>query len=307
MPHQRTASIRSPPHKRVKSSEERPELGQYRSHPAPTMPATVTTTATTKPTECGEVLDRTTVGILYSTGVDLTSFHRFSELDKNLRLKIWALAAHPPRTHFIEIYHYTAAVYNISARLRYVPPLPSVFSATSESRQAVISAQGGEVISLVTRPHRTEFYLNFQHDILFLSSRFASGLHASETYRLREMESLVPYPHLARLRRIVVTYSGVDDYSRIAFSMRWLKQLETLYVAMMDWWSKRTVTRLLRKGVPGQGTVAMKIERNLADLEGEETDDDSDKEEFGDSSVTKRNVRVVEVELRLEEGEKKCH
>jgi hypothetical protein len=128
----------------------------------------------------------------------------------------------------------------------------------------------------MTPPSYTKFYFNFMHDILFLSSRFSTIFHTTETYRLKELNNLVPFYHLKSLRRICITYSGMDDYSGVSNAMRWLQGMETLYMAMMDRWSKKTVKRLLARGIPKSGSVSEKIEERLREADDEETEDESE-------------------------------
>lgn len=101
---------------------------------------------------------------------------------------------------------------------------------------------------------------------------------------------------------MVVTYAGLDDYSQIANTMRWLSGMEVLYVAMMDWWSKRSVKRMLRKGVPRRGDVSGRIEKVVREAEAEETDDEDEEETDRKERLRVRGLRrILEVELRLEE------
>ncbi|KAF2268971.1 hypothetical protein CC78DRAFT_575518 [Lojkania enalia] len=235
--------------------------------------------------------------------VNLSEFHLFGQLPRHLRAKIWTFACPPPRTRFLEIYAHTKTPYTSDARIRFIPRLCPLFHTTSESRAAIMAAHGGRIVCLYTRPKQTWFYFNFERDILFLSSRFSATdePRPNETYRLRELECLMPYQYLSQVRRLAVTYSGTDDYSRIALVLRWLKRLETLYVPIIDWWSSRPVKRLVRQGFPSVGDVSDSISSNLEDLEGEETEDE-DEDEVG--GRVERKVRVTEVELRLDEGNK---
>ncbi|KAF2736799.1 hypothetical protein EJ04DRAFT_562073 [Polyplosphaeria fusca] len=234
----------------------------------------------------------------------LTTFPLFPLLPHLIRLRIWILASPSPRTHFLELYAHSKTAYTHRVRVRYIPPLDPLFSACTDSRNAIGILQGGRIISLNTRPRRTHMYFNHDHDILFLSSRFKDGMVTSETQRLRGLEGVMGCADLRHVRRVVVTYSGVDDYASVALAMRWLKGLETLYVGMVDWWSERGVRRRVRRGSPRMGEVEGVIGRRLGELEGEETSDEEEEEEGGEcrGCGEKRSVRVVEVELRLEEG-----
>ncbi|KAF1997186.1 hypothetical protein P154DRAFT_622611 [Amniculicola lignicola CBS 123094] len=235
---------------------------------------------------------------LYSTKTNLATFHFFSRLPVKLRAYVWELASPPPRTHFLEVYHHAISA-STTVRIRYIPPLPALYHTSSESRSTIINLHGGEIIHFRTPPKDMSFCFNFKRDILFLSSRFATGGKVMrESIRLSALETILPYNYMVQLRRVVVTYSGRDKFETVALSMRWLKQLNTLYVAMMDWWSDRTVMRKLRKGRPKKGHVTRRILKSLGEIYGEETDVE---DEDDDEVVFVRNVRVVEVELRLEE------
>jgi hypothetical protein len=116
------------------------------------------------------------------------------------------------------------------------------------------------------------------------------------------MNSLVPFFYIQRFRRVVITYSGMDDYSRVANQMRWLQGMETMYIVMMDWWSKRTVKRLLRKGIPRIGSVSNRIDAALREQEADETDDDDeDEEDKARKLAVRARRRIVECQLKLDE------
>jgi hypothetical protein len=263
--------------------------------------------------------DGQSLTFLYSTGVNLTTFHPFPRLPQDLRARIFTLASPPARTHFLEVYAYSATF--CDPRIRYIPRLPALFHATSESRKAIVDAQGGDLINLTT-PQKDErwiwdrktrrrvkipsklgyFYFNFNHDILFLGSRFLRNRPSNETYRLRQLENAISFCYLSRLKRIVVTYSGLDDYSEISGTLRWLDDLEVLYVAMQDKRSSMDVVRGLRKGYPRAGMVSAKILQVLSDAEGEETEDEEeDADSREERKMIRANRRVVEVDLRLDE------
>ncbi|KAF2463624.1 uncharacterized protein BDR25DRAFT_319831 [Lindgomyces ingoldianus] len=253
---------------------------------------------------------------LYSTGSNLKSFSLFSKLPPNLQTKIFTLAAPPPRTHFLEIYNYQKLSHKSqNVRIRYIPPLPALFHTTHVSRVAIMAFHGGEIISLHTPPlNKTFFYFNFAYDIVFLSSRFlgpeptssfeksiAPSTDFTETFRLRAMEGLMPFQHLKRLRRVVLTYSGHDEYKMFTYHLRWFKNLEVLYIAMVDWWSERQVKRAVRKGKIKVGAIREAIQGRLEKYKGEETDDDEDEDHSEEGVEEKKEIRVVEVELRLDE------
>ncbi|KAF1844906.1 uncharacterized protein K460DRAFT_365852 [Cucurbitaria berberidis CBS 394.84] len=137
---------------------------------------------------------------------------------------------------------------------------------------------------------------------MFLSSRFTAACNTAETFRLRELSSLLPLRFINRIRRLLVTYSGLDTYTRIGPVMRPYASLEVLYIGMVDWWSNRMVKRLVRKGNPKTGSVAQKIADVVAETEAEETDDDEETEEHLSKRVAVRERRrIVEVEVRLDE------
>lgn len=238
---------------------------------------------------------------LSSTGGALTTFPLFPKLPVSLRARILSYAAPGPRTRFLELFGYEAPTY--TPKIRYIPPLPTFFHVSRETRHFSICHEGGSLIHFFAREiEGRKFYFNFANDIVFLSSRFTPAGKSTETFRLRELSTLLAPPFLSRLRRVVVTYSGRDDYAAIGGVVRPYVCLETLYVAMSDWWSERGVRTRLRNGKPPAGYVAWSVERVMREADAEEADDEgeSDGENEGKMQVRLRR-RVVECELRLDE------
>ncbi|KAH7089988.1 hypothetical protein FB567DRAFT_547526 [Paraphoma chrysanthemicola] len=247
-----------------------------------------------------DVADSPVPDLLYSTGRDLDIFHLFPKLEAKHRNRICLLALSAPRTRFLEVYGYTH--FNIAPKIRYVPPLPTLFNTSRELRQLSIAHEGGELIRFADDLPKIKFYFNFDRDIIFLSSRFMKGQNTTETFRLREFTSLFPLSVTSRLCRILVTYSGMDSYERIGPMFRPLINLDIFYLGMMDWWSGKTVKRLLRKGVPAPDAMAHKIESIVKKTEAEETDDDEESREDWMGRIMKRQARrIVECEVRLDE------
>lgn len=187
------------------------------------------------------------------------------------------------------------------------PPsrLPPLFAVSRETRDFSITHEGGTLAHLfaVTKPENT-FYINFERDIIFLSSRFTPSGKSTETSRLRELSSLLKSTFLAKVRKVVVTYSGLDDFSESSNGEVLLDyhELETLYVAMCDWWSDRAVRTKLRQGRPMEGYVKFKIEAEMRIAEGEETEDEEESaEEYEARRAGRAKRKVVECELRLNE------
>ncbi|KAF2024979.1 hypothetical protein EK21DRAFT_117234 [Setomelanomma holmii] len=250
-------------------------------------------------TDTGNVTDISGSDLLYSTGRDLEAFHLFSSLKPELRKRIWLLAAPAPRTRFLEMYRYID--FTLTPQLRYIPPLPPLFHTSRESRKLSITHEGGELVCFTDDPPE-QFYLNVERDIIFLSSRFNPDINTTETYRLRELTSFLPLPIISRLRRIVVTYSGLDSYEHIGPIFRTFTNLDAFYLAMMDWWSGKTMKRRLRKGRPKPDTMAEKVRNEVERTEAEETDDDEESEgERMERARKREGRRIVECEVRLDE------
>lgn len=238
---------------------------------------------------------------LYTTGRPLTTFHPFAILPANLRAHILLLTAPAPRTRYLELYAYTAPTY--MPRIRYIPPLPPLFHVSRETRSFSIAYEGGSLAHFfAVEKEAKKFYVNFERDIVFLSSRFAPSGKSTETFRLRELSSLLVPVFLPRLRRVAVTYSGRDDYAAIGEVLLHYEGLETLYVAMGDWWSEGSVNTGLRQRRPVAGYVQWKIGMEVSVAEGEETEDEDESEEVFDGKMEgRRRKRVVECDLRLDE------
>lgn len=244
------------------------------------------------------------------------SFTLFHKLPKHIRLLIWTFALPAPRTRFVEMYAYSSDTF-MPQKIRYIPPLPTLFSTTRESRKASVAHEGGELTHFLPPPFSLQrsktapqtgglFYFNFSLDILFLSSRFrdpANENRTLETYRLQEFASALPAHYVARLRRVLVTYSALDSYEKIGPVLRAYAGLETLYVGMLDLWSSKAVARVLRRGKPAVGCVAGRIRRVVEETEAEETEDEEESEEEVKKRMEVRaRRRIVEVEARPDEG-----
>lgn len=239
--------------------------------------------------------------ILYDTGRALTTFHPFLKLPCNIRSHIIALVAPEPRTRFLELFGYEAPSY--TPKIRYIPRLPPLFHVSRETRSFSITHEGGSLIHFFAKETKgRRFYFNFGRDTMFLSSRFTPSGKSTETFRLRELSTLLAPPFLSNLRRVVVTYSSLDDYKAIGCRLRPYVSLEKLYIAMSDWWSDRRVKTLLRNGKPQVGYVTWKIETYSRIAEGDETDDEEESQEEYERRIRFRQKRrVVECELWLDE------
>lgn len=223
-----------------------------------------------------------------------------------MRTRIWAWACPAPRTRYVEIYDFDCATFSV--KIRYIPRLPPLFHTSSESRRVGIAQEGGSIIDMYGNSifylcrHTIAFYFNFDRYILFLSSRFERGGRTTESVRLESVARLIPTEPLRQIKRLLVTYSGLDSYEQIGPTLRPYASLEVLYVGMKDQWSSRAVVRMLEKGKPSPNVVAEKINRNLIDTEAEETDDDEEPEEVSQLRLAVRTRRrIVEVDLRLDE------
>lgn len=224
-------------------------------------------------------------------------------------MQIWSLAVPKPRTRFVELHGYDS--FGSMPRTRYIPSLPALFSVSREARKASIANEGGELIHFTGNPSlipnkatvvNVNFYLNFNTDIMFLSSRFTATDDSTESYRLRELSFILPLRFLSRIRRLVVTYSGLDTYDLIGPLLRLYAGLEVLYIGMMDWWSNETVKQQLQRGYPVVGAVADKIQTVVQEVEAEETDDDEEPYEHVQKRLAVRaRRRILEVEVRLDE------
>lgn len=144
------------------------------------------------------------------------------------------------------------------------------------------------------------FYLNFSRDILLLPLRFTACGITTETTRLSTFADILPVHYLKRIRRVVVSYSGHDDYARMGTVLRLYSGLETLYLGMNDARLRKGVKKTLKAGSPGVGTMAQMVEGIVRETEDEETDDEGEGEDEGRERMAVRaRRRIVEVELRL--------
>ncbi|KAJ4403025.1 hypothetical protein N0V91_006771 [Didymella pomorum] len=241
--------------------------------------------------------------LLYSTSCILMTFHVFSKLPYNLRALILSYAAPTLRTRFVKLYGFASPSFN--PHIRYVPRLPQLFAVSRETRDFSIAHEGGTLAHLFATPKRENtFYFNFERDIIFLSSRFTPPGNFTETSRLRELRSLLKPAFLCQVRKIVVTYSSLDDFSESSIGGVFLNYdgLETLFVATCDWWSNKAVRTRLRQELPMEGYVKVKIEAKMRVAEGGETEDeDESAEEYEARTSGRAKRRVVECELRLGE------
>jgi hypothetical protein len=251
-----------------------------------------------------------------TTGETLTEFHPFTRLPPKIRELVWSLDAPAPRTRFVELHTYSTIDHIL--RLRYIPPLPPLFSTSRESRAFSITHEGGEIIKFNVddfnalfsfhgrkigdgaKQEEASFYFNFTQDILWLGNRFTAACNTTETSRLSTLSSILPLPYLSRIKKLLITYSGLDSYAMIGPTMRPYASLETLYLAMWDKGSKMSVRRMLRLGVPDVGVAARKIEEFVRRTEDEETDDDEESEDVTSGRLAVRaRRRILEVEVRL--------
>jgi hypothetical protein len=251
------------------------------------------------------------------TGETLETFHPFTRLLPQVRELIWSLAAPTPRTRFIELHTYS--IIDQIPRLRYIPPLPPLFSTCRESRNFSITHEGGEIICFSSADFTALFsfygrkigdspdtkkkvgcYFNFSRDILWLGNRFTAACNTTEISRLSTLSSILPLPYLSRIKKLLITYSGLDSYALIGPTMRPYASLETLYVAMYDKGSKKGVKKMLKHGVPDVGVTARRIEELVRQTENEETDDDEETEEVTNGRLAVRaRRRILEVEVRF--------
>ncbi|KAF3050864.1 hypothetical protein E8E11_009988 [Didymella keratinophila] len=241
--------------------------------------------------------------LLYSTGCTPTSCHMFSQLPDNLQALILSYAAPTPGARFVELYGFASPSFN--PRVRYIPRLPPLFAVSRETRDFSIAHEGGTLAHLFATPKpENTIYFNFERDIIFLSSRFTPSGNSTEIFRLRELSSLLKPAFLCQLWKVVVTYSGLDDFSESSIGEVLLDYygLETLYVAMCDWWSDKAVRTRPRQGRPMEGDVKFKIEAEMRVAEGEATEDEDETAEEYEARTSGRATRtVVECELRLDE------
>jgi len=240
----------------------------------------------------------------------------FTGLPPAVRALIWSYAAPAPRTRFLELHTYNTIDH--IPRLRYIPPLPPLFSTNQEARNFSIAHEGGELVHFTSdnftalfsfngrkiggEENEKKFYFNFDRDIIWLSARFTAACNTTETVRLTTLSSILPSASLSRIQRLVISYSGLDSYALIGPYLRPFARLETLYLCMNDTRTKENVKRLLKKGVPADGVTAEKLRSTIEQTEADETDDDEESEEVATERLDVRaRRRVLEVYLRLEE------
>ncbi|KAI4654825.1 uncharacterized protein J4E78_007002 [Alternaria triticimaculans] len=240
----------------------------------------------------------------------------FTGLPPTLRALIWSYAAPAPRTHFLELHTYNTIDH--IPRLRYIPPLPPLFSTNQEARNFSIAHEGGELVSFTSESftalfsfygrkiggeeQEKEFYFNFDRDIIWLSARFTAACNTTETVRLTTLSSILPQASLSRIQRLVISYSGLDSYALIGSYLRPFARLETLYLCMNDTRMKENVKRLLKKGVPADGVTSEKLRSMIEQTEADETDDDEESEDLATERLEVRaRRRVLEAYLRLGE------
>ncbi len=249
-----------------------------------------------------------------------TASPTFTGLPLAIRSLIYSLAAPAPRTRILELHTYNTIDH--TPRLRYIPPLPPLFSTTRESRTFSIAHEGGEIVPLTPETftalfsfhgrkigeaeHVKEqdrgFYFNFTRDIVWLGARFTGACNTTETQRLTTLSCILPPVSLSRIQRLIVSYSGLDSYALIGPVFRPFAHLETLYLCVNDGRMKEDVKMLLAKGVPAAGAIAAKVKSMVEEAEAEETDDDEESKEVAQERLAVRAMRrVLEVELRLEE------
>jgi len=241
---------------------------------------------------------------------------KFTGLPPAVRALIWSYAAPAPRTRFLELHTYNTIDH--IPRLRYIPPLPPLFSTNQEARNFSIAHEGGELVSFTSESftalfsfhgrriggeeNEKKFYFNFDRDIIWLSARFTAACNTTETVRLTTLSSILPSASLPRIQRLVISYSGLDSYALVGPYPRPFARLETLYLCMNDARIKENVNRLLKKGVPADGVTAEKLRSMIEQTEADETDDDEESEDLTTKRLNVRaRRRVLEVYLRLEE------
>ncbi|KAI4693791.1 uncharacterized protein J4E84_002367 [Alternaria hordeiaustralica] len=240
----------------------------------------------------------------------------FTGLPPAVRTLIWFHAAPAPRTRFLELHTYNTIDH--IPRIRYIPPLPPLFSTNQEARNFSIALEGGELVNFTSEnftalfsfhgrkiggeENEKKFYFNFDRDIIWLSARFTAACNTTETLRLQTLSSILPPISLSHIQRLVISYSGLDSYALIGPYLRPFARLETLYLCTNDARIKDNVKRLLKKGVPADGVTADKLKSMIEQTEADETDDDEESEDLTTERLAVRaSRRVLEVYLRLEE------
>lgn len=119
------------------------------------------------------------------------------------------------------------------------------------------------------------------------------------------LSELLPPRELAKLRRVAVTYSGNacsenDEWEKIGAELVNFVGLETLFVAMCDWYSDRKIRRDVMRGRPPVGyagwSIGLEVREALAEM------GLLDGRWVGDGWVgDEPRLRVVECDLRLDE------
>ncbi|KAI4649593.1 hypothetical protein J4E93_003913 [Alternaria ventricosa] len=240
----------------------------------------------------------------------------FTGLPPAIRALIWSYAAPAPRTRFLELHTYNTIDH--IPRLRYIPPLPPLFSTNQEARNFSIAHEGGELVHFTSEnftalfsfhgrriggeENEKKFYFNFDRDIIWLSVRFTAACNTTETICLQTLSSILPSTSLSHIQRLVISYSGLDSYALIGPYLRPFARLETLYLCMNDARIKENVKKLLKKGVPADGITAERLRSMIEQTEADETDDDEESEGLATERLEVRaKRRVLEVYLRLGE------
>jgi hypothetical protein len=155
------------------------------------------------------------------------------------------------------------------------------------------------------------FYTNPALDIYSLPKRFTAAGNTTETQRLAVLASVLP---IHKIQRLLLTYSGKDDYSHIGPTLRPYARLETLYVGMLERGRVAYVAdgcakteqdgrapKRRKTQLPSAGDISTKIDQLIRDTEEEETEDDEEGEEWlsGRMAVRARR-RVVEVDVWMD-------
>jgi hypothetical protein len=253
-----------------------------------------------------------------TAGQILTRFYHFTNLPLKIRSLVWSFAAPAPRTRFLELHTYNTIDH--IPRLRYIPPLPPLFSTNQEARNFSIANEGGEIVTFTSsiftalfsfhgrkiaeakdeEEKEKGFYFNFNLDIIWLSARFTAACNTTETLRLTTLSSILPPTSLSRIQRVLVSYSGLDSYAVIGPALRPYAHLETLYLCMNDVRIQENVKALFRKGIPAEGVTLRKLRRMVEQAEAEETDDDEESEEMTKKRLASRaRRRMLEVDSKL--------
>ncbi|KAI8943634.1 hypothetical protein NX059_001619 [Plenodomus lindquistii] len=183
---------------------------------------------------------RTKVGRQERDNKDPLSFFRLPE---KIRVRIYALAA-PPRARVIELHDYNTN--DFTPRIQYYPPLAALFSVCYESRQELKQNEGGEIVHFTGDPcfgdgavRGGTLYISFTKDTVFLGTRSTAACDTTETSRMAMLKQILKPIYLARIERLLVTYSGRDSYDKIGILFAPLKKLRIFYIGMQDEYSSR--------------------------------------------------------------------